>query len=122
LLIKYNFFEIIATIFYMDIKEAASAYSNIANIGGGLNNIASANDKSSVVNDASFSSLITKSLGSALEAGKKAEEVSTLAVMGKADIAELAFSVGKAERVLQEVVAVRDKVISAYQQIMQMPI
>jgi flagellar hook-basal body complex protein FliE len=106
----------------MDIKQAASAYNNIANIGGGIGNVAVSGNGSPAVNDASFSSMITKSLGNALEAGKKAEEVSTLAVMGKADIAELAFSVGKAERVLQEVVAVRDKVISAYQQIMQMPI
>ena len=106
----------------MDIKQAASAYNTISTIGQGEGNIAATRVKRDNQDDISFLDLMNNALGSALEAGKKAEDVSTLAVLGKTDINSLATAVSSAELVLQEVVAIRDKVISAYQQIMQMPV
>ena len=44
------------------------------------------------------------------------------AVKGTADIQEVVMAVSNAEVALQTVVAVRDKVVSAYQDILQMPI
>ena len=72
--------------------------------------------------DASFSDLLTHSLEGASDKGHKAESVSTLALMGKADLTSLATAVNSAELALNTVTAIRDKVISAYQQITQMPI
>ncbi|MEI7669020.1 MAG: flagellar hook-basal body complex protein FliE [Pseudomonadota bacterium] len=104
----------------MDIKQAASAYNKVANIAQDsiIDNKAS---KSHAI-DNSFSDMVTNALDKSVEKGKKAENLSTLALMGKADINELATAVGSAELALNTVVAIRDKVISAYQQIMQMPI
>lgn len=102
----------------MDIKQAASAYNTIANIGQGI----FAPDSKTAKTVSPFMDMVNQSLADAVDSGKKAEEVSTLAVMGKADINSLATAVSSAELVLQEVVAIRDKVISAYQQIMQMPL
>ena len=103
----------------MDIKQAASAYGSIANIT--QNNVAALPPEKNV-STVSFSDLVNDALTNSVDSGKKAEEISRLALMGKADITELATAVSNAELALNMVVAVRDKVISAYQQIMQMPV
>ena len=102
----------------MDVKQAASAYNAIAGITQNTlpDTAAKANPS-----DPSFSELVTQALGGAVDAGYKAEKVSTLALMGKADISEVATAVSQAELALNTVVAISTKVISAYQQIMQMP-
>lgn len=41
---------------------------------------------------------------------------------GAADLTDVVTAVGKAELTLQTVVAVRDKVIQAYQEVLRMPI
>ena len=54
-----------------------------------------------------------------ISAGEKA---STQAVAGNANIVDVVNSVNSAELTLDTVVAVRDKVVAAYQSIMTMPI
>ena len=103
----------------MDIKQAASAYNAIAGI---AQNVTQAQPQAEQLPNASFSDLLEKSLASAVDKGKEAENVSTLALMGKADITQLVTAVNGAERALNTVTAIRDKVITAYQQISQMPI
>jgi len=102
----------------MDVKQAASAYNAIANSIPG-NTPAASNTANAA--DPSFFDLVTQSLSNSADSGYKAEKVSTLALMGKADITDLATAVSSAELALNTVVAIRDKVISAYQQIVQMP-
>src|SRR5579884_2474482 len=102
----------------MDIRQAAAAYSNIAGIA--QNNPAPPDAAKPADGDASFADLLTNALGNALDTGHKAEKVSTLALMGKADLTDLATAVSSAELALNTVVAIRDKIISAYQQIAQM--
>jgi len=104
----------------MDIKQAASAYNAIAGI---TQNTGSAQPQQNAQQvGASFADLLETSLGTAVDKGKEAERVSTLALMGKADITQLVTAVNGAERALNTVTAIRDKVITAYQQITQMPI
>jgi flagellar hook-basal body complex protein FliE len=50
------------------------------------------------------------------------EQMATKQVAGQADIVDVVNAVNSAELSLDTVVAVRDKVIAAYQNIMQMPI
>ena len=69
-----------------------------------------------------FSDLMKSIGGSALEAGNKADQMSIAAVEGKANIAEVVTAVANAELALQTVVAVRDQVVQAYQEILRMPI
>ncbi len=102
----------------MDIKQAAGAYNAIANIA--QTSIADTS-KAPSPTDLSFSQLLTGALSDATDSGQKAEKISTLALMGKADITDVATAVSSAELALNTVVAIRDKVISAYQQISQMP-
>ena len=50
------------------------------------------------------------------------ERQSLKAAAGTADLNDVVMAVGKAEMTLQTVVAVRDRVIQAYQEIIRMPI
>lgn len=66
---------------------------------------------------------LMKSIGaSAVETGNKADQMSIAAVEGKANVAEVVTAVANAELALQTVVAVRDQVVQAYQEILRMPI
>ena len=52
----------------------------------------------------------------------RGEKLSAQSVAGKAELTDVVTAVTSAELTLQTVVAVRDRVISAYQEIMRMPI
>ncbi len=69
-----------------------------------------------------FSDLVKNALGDAVEAGRKSEGVALQAVANQADLNEVVTAVTNAEVTLQTVVAIRDRVIQAYQEIMRMPI
>ena len=69
-----------------------------------------------------FAQLLRDGAKQAIEAGKKSELLSEQALTGKADVREVVAAVNNAAVTLQTVVAVRDKVITAYNQILQMPI
>lgn len=70
----------------------------------------------------SFMDMVGGALKSAEAAGFKSEEVATQSIMGKSNLSDVITAVSNAENALQTVVAVRDKVISAYQEIIRMPI
>lgn len=70
----------------------------------------------------SFADMLGDVAKDAKMSGVAAEKLSIGAVAGKADINEVVAAVANAEVTLQTVVAVRDKVISAYQDILRMPI
>ena len=55
-------------------------------------------------------------------AGHKGETQATQAVAGQANLQDVVEAVNAAELTLQTVVAVRDRMISAYQDIIRMPI
>jgi flagellar hook-basal body complex protein FliE len=70
----------------------------------------------------SFGALMKAGVESVIETQEKSEAVSAAAVTGKADITDVVKAVNEAELTLQTMVAVRDRIISAYQDIMRMPI
>lgn len=69
-----------------------------------------------------FAGLITNMANDAVAATRKSEAVSRQAVTGKADMVDVVEAVNNAEIALESVVAVRDRVVSAYQEIMRMQI
>ncbi len=82
----------------------------------------SGSDAATVQPGQAFSDLVKDNLTEAVQAGKKSEQMSILALQGKADLREVVNAVANAETALQTVVAVRDKVLSAYQEILKMTI
>jgi flagellar hook-basal body complex protein FliE len=69
-----------------------------------------------------FGEILKGAMNDALQASKNAEVQMKAQVQGKADLVNVVTAISSAETSLQTVIAVRDQVISAYQQIMQMPI
>ncbi|MFH1157645.1 MAG: flagellar hook-basal body complex protein FliE [Pseudomonadota bacterium] len=70
----------------------------------------------------SFVDVLKQSAQSAIDAQRKSEKVSAAALAGKADATDLLQAVTDAEIALNTVLAVRDKVVQAYEQIMRTPI
>ncbi len=68
-----------------------------------------------------FEELITEALDKARDAGYQGESVSAKSLENKAEYHELVTAVNNADLTLRTVVAVRDRMISAYQDIIKMP-
>ena len=69
-----------------------------------------------------FASLLTRSLGNAVNTGRQAETQAMSAIGGGGDLTSVVTAVSRAELALQTTVAVRDRVLQAYQDIIKMPI
>jgi flagellar hook-basal body complex protein FliE len=69
-----------------------------------------------------FSDALREATESAVSSLREGEAQTLQAAAGTADINDVVMAVGKAEMTLQTVVALRDKVIGAYQEILRMPI
>ena len=72
--------------------------------------------------DGEFASLVRTALEQAREIGSTAERATLAGVTGQADIGQVVTAVAEAEVTLQTVVAIRDKVLEAYKDIIKMPI
>lgn len=69
-----------------------------------------------------FGSLLTQALDSVAQGGAKADAQALAVAGGKANVVDVVTAVAESETALQTLVAVRDRVISAYEEIMRMPI
>ena len=70
----------------------------------------------------SFANALRETAQDTITTLNAAEKQGLAAAAGQADMAQLVTSVSEADVTLQTVVAVRDKVIGAYQEILKMPI
>jgi flagellar hook-basal body complex protein FliE len=73
-------------------------------------------------NGQDFGDLLKSVMGDAMKASKNAETQMAAQVAGKAELIDVVTAISSAEASLETVMAVRDQVISAYQEIMRMPI
>ena len=100
---------------------AASAYASVARIASDANSLALARQP---VGDAaggtSFATVLKDTIGSVAEMGRKSD--AQAAASGKANIVDVVTAVSETEVAIDAVVAVRDRVIAAYEDIMKMPI
>jgi flagellar hook-basal body complex protein FliE len=100
---------------------AAAAYQSVAKMGAGAaSGIVPADLPSSGIG--SFSDFLSGAVKDSIGTLKQGETAAAKQVSGKANIVDVVNSVNAAEITLDTVVAVRDKVVAAYQSIMNMPI
>ena len=97
--------------------SAVKAYANTAQTIAG-----SGSQSGQGISGAAFGDMLNSAVGSISHAGASAEGAITNAAMGRADLVDVVTAVAAAEATLETVVAVRDEVIKAYQDIMRMPI
>lgn len=95
------------------ISNGIQAYTNTAKIAGG---------KDSAAGTANFGDVLQNAVGSAIDTMKAGEKASANAVTGKADLNDVVQAVTAAELTLQTVVAIRDRLVGAVQEILRMPI
>jgi flagellar hook-basal body complex protein FliE len=69
-----------------------------------------------------FGAALGRALESVVETGRTAENKAAAGLTGTGNITEVVTAVAKAELTLQTSMAVRDRVVQAYQDIMRMPI
>ncbi len=72
--------------------------------------------------DGGFGATLARALSGVVQSGETAEAKATRAIAGQGSITDVVTAVSKAELALQTTVAVRDRVVQAYQDIMKMPI
>jgi flagellar hook-basal body complex protein FliE len=70
----------------------------------------------------SFGDMLKGMMNETISASRQAETKMTQAVQGNADLVDVVTAISSAETSLETVMAVRDQVIAAYQQVMQMQI
>ena len=71
---------------------------------------------------ASFGEALSRAVQNAVSTSREAEAASARGLMGQGSVTDLVVAVGRAELTLQTAVAVRDRVVAAYQEVMRMPI
>lgn len=69
-----------------------------------------------------FEAMLQRAAGSAIDAGHTADAATTAALAGQGNLTEVVTAVSRAELALQTTVAIRDRVVQAYQDIMHMAI
>jgi flagellar hook-basal body complex protein FliE len=72
------------------------------------------------VND--FAQLVSDAVNFAQKAGNKADAQAAAVATGRADVIDVVTAVAESEAAIETLVAVRDRVIAAYEEIMRMPI
>ena len=72
--------------------------------------------------DTSFTNLLSQAMGAVTETGKAADSAAMKATTGRTDMIDIVTAVAESETAMQTLVSVRDRVISAYEDIMRMPI
>lgn len=105
--------------------DAANAYGrSIQNLApsSGDNFAAAAAHGPEAAASASFGSMVENMVSGAAESLRAAEIASAQHVAGKGDLIDVVTAIGAAETALETVVAVRDRMVSAYQEIMRMQI
>lgn len=70
----------------------------------------------------SFGDVLASSIDEAIDANRTSENTSIQAASGQSDLQDVVEAVNAAEISLQTVVSIRDRMISAYQEILRMPI
>jgi flagellar hook-basal body complex protein FliE len=103
---------------------ASAAYQAMAKLGSaGVDSASSAGASATgATPGAGFGDFLSGALKDAMSNMRAGEQAATQQVSGKADIVNVVNAVNQAELTLDTVVAVRDKVIQAYQSVMQMAI
>ena len=100
-------------------SAAISAYLQASKMGTGAADAASS---ATSAGGTSFGDMLSGVLSDAAQNGRAAELTASGAIQGKGDLVDVVTAVQAAEVSLETVVAIRDKVIAAYQEIMRMPI
>ena len=69
-----------------------------------------------------FGAALQRALQDGVTLGRSADAAATQALAGQGSVSDVVLAVSRADLALQTAVAVRDRVVAAYQDVMRMPI
>jgi flagellar hook-basal body complex protein FliE len=69
-----------------------------------------------------FGKVLADQMQGMIDQGKKSDQMSLDLLNGKANVVDVVTAISQTQLAMESMVAVRDKVISAYEEIMRMPI
>jgi flagellar hook-basal body complex protein FliE len=101
-------------------SAAAGAYASLASLTNPSSNLGRAVGEAS--GGPSFGELLRSATTGVLEAGRKADTQAHAMASGKGNVVDVVTAVAETEVAVETMVAVRDRIISAYEEIMRMPI
>ncbi len=103
------------------ISAATSAYGNAAKL---LQQSTKPDGASALggANGGDFSSMLAESVQGVVDSGNKADQLSMDMLNGNANVVDVVTAVAESELAIETMVTVRDRVISAYEEIMRMQI
>lgn len=103
----------------VSFSNAINAYNAAAKA---VTNPDAARQEQDVGGGSSFASMVKDSLREARDLGLEAEQMQMKAINGEADLRDVVLAVSNAELALDTVTTVRDRVMTAYQEILKMAI
>ncbi|KTF70610.1 flagellar hook-basal body complex protein FliE [Sphingomonas sp. HT-1] len=99
--------------------DATKAYGRVASLGDSLGK---ASDTGETGGASGFGAMVENLVGGTADKLRSAEAASAKQVAGKGDLIDVVTAIGAAETALDTMVAVRDRVVGAYTDIMRMQI
>lgn len=105
----------------VSFQAAVNAYNNAANMNGSASGVSDAVSTQGA-QAIPFAGALKESVSGVVTSLKQAENVTAKALVRQADIADVVTAVTNAEVTLKTVIAVRDRLVAAHQEIMRMPI
>src|SRR5271163_3833980 len=101
---------------------AAAAYQAMSKIGAEATTAAPGIAPADLPSGQNFGDFLSDAIKDSTSTLKAGEQAATSGIAGQSNIVDVVNAVNSAEITLDTVVAVRDKVVAAYQSIMNMPI
>ncbi|MBL4756687.1 MAG: flagellar hook-basal body complex protein FliE [Rhizobiales bacterium] len=103
------------------VSAATNAYNAVSQIANNAGASAATAAPGAVSGD-DFASMLKDAVNQVVETGRASDQVTMSAATGNANIVDVVTAVAESELALETMVAVRDRIISAYESIMRMPI
>ena len=105
----------------MPINAATTAYGNAARLIGEMAKPGAA-APAGPGQGGDFAKLLAESVQGIVDSGRVTDQKAMDLVNGKGDIVDVVTAISQTEMAIETMVSVRDRVISAYEEIMRMPI
>ena len=103
----------------VNITQAAQLYNQAQQTGIAPNAIPAQDTQPA--NQGTFSTLVSNYMNQAVQLGQNSEQLAIQGALDQANLTDVVTAVSEAEVTLQTVVAIRDKVVDAYKEILRMP-
>lgn len=98
----------------MNVSSALSAYKQ-----ADTSNLLGKSSAATPVKGDGFSDVLTGFMSDTVKSARESEHLAAQGAMGKADLQDVILAVSNTEVMLQTLTSIRDKVISAYQEVLR---